>query len=46
MKIKYRLIGRIGNSYVWESVLPLPGDSRHDRVKCDVNWFWNVRGAA
>lgn len=40
MRTKYRFLYRVGSRYHWESVLPLPGDSRHDHVECDVNWFW------
>lgn len=31
----------LGDVYVWESVLPIPGDSRHETIMCGVDWFWN-----
>lgn len=42
MKTRYRFLYRTGNHYHWISVLPVPGDSRHHKVSCDVNWFWRT----
>jgi hypothetical protein len=42
MKTRYRFLYRVGGIYHWESVLPIAGDSRHDRISCSVNWFWNI----
>jgi hypothetical protein len=46
MRQRYRFLGRIigreGDRYIWESVLPIPGDSRHEQIMCPVEWFWAV----
>lgn len=42
--MKYRFSHRSadGKRYYWESVLPIPGDSRHDLVWCTVEYFWGT----
>jgi hypothetical protein len=45
MKTKYRFSHRSddGSTYYWESVLPIaPNESRHDVVRCNVQWFWST----
>lgn len=27
----------------WESIGRLPGDSRHEQVRCRADWFWHSR---
>ena len=45
-RTRYRFVTRIesevvvGGIYVWESVHPIPGDSRHDQVRCPASWFF------
>jgi hypothetical protein len=41
---RYRFLYRVHGYYYWESVLPLPGDSRHVQYSCPVDWFWGKRG--
>jgi hypothetical protein len=40
-KTRYRFLYRIGSIYHWESVLPLPGGTRHDHITCHVDYFWS-----
>lgn len=44
-KTRYRFLYRVGSRYLWESALPVPGDSRHGTITCDVNWFWGNQPA-
>lgn len=30
-----------GKTYYWESE-HIPGDSRVEQVRCNVEWFWNT----
>lgn len=39
-KVRYKFLYRWNGRYYWQSVLPVPGDSRYDQVSCDVDWFW------
>lgn len=48
-RTRYRFTDRIkdgaGNDWLcWESVLPLRGDSRYERVRCRADWFWHKQG--
>ncbi len=48
-RIRYRFVGRLlidgVEVYEWMSVTPLPNDSRHERIRCSVSWFWGDRNA-
>jgi hypothetical protein len=38
---RYKFSHRAGGRYYWYSVRTIsPRDSRHERVICDVAWFW------
>ena len=37
---KYRFIARVGETYVWQSVRRMRGDSRVEEIRCPVDWFW------
>jgi hypothetical protein len=41
-RIRYKFSHRSddGLTYYWESVSPLAGDSRHEQIRCRVDWFW------
>jgi hypothetical protein len=40
-KQRYRFTGRSGDTYYWQSVLPVSHrDSRHEQLSCSVEWFW------
>lgn len=39
-KTRFRFMGRSGNTYYWESETRMPGDSRVEQIRCNVNWFW------
>jgi hypothetical protein len=40
--MRYRFMGRDGDQYVWESGR-IPGDSRVEQVRCNIEWFWSYR---
>jgi hypothetical protein len=44
-RTRYRFLGRRGDLYVWLSVRPLSGDSRHEEISCPVSWFWDAETA-
>lgn len=39
---RFKFVGTDGGGrfLVWESVAPLPGDSRHQQIRCPRAWFW------
>lgn len=43
MKLKYRFSHRSdnGRTYYWEGPR-IPGDSRSEMVRCNVQWFWST----
>ena len=44
MKTRYKFLYRSGTRYYWQSVLPVtPGESRHETVWCEADWFWGKR---
>ncbi|MGN6128649.1 MAG: hypothetical protein ACTHON_19000 [Humibacter sp.] len=51
-RTRYRFVTRIesevveGGIYVWESVEPIPGDSRHDQIRCAASWFFPARSGS
>jgi hypothetical protein len=46
VKRRYRFLGRWNGRYWWESVLPVAaGDSRHEQISCDIQWFWGTNTA-
>lgn len=42
MKTRLKLLGRFGEYLIWESVAPLPGDSRHVQYSCRADWFYGT----
>lgn len=42
MKTRLKFDGRGGDGrYYWTATRPAaPNDSRHERVSCNVDWFW------
>lgn len=45
-RVRYRFLYRVGSIYHWEFVLPVMGDSRHEHISCDADWFWGCSGTS
>lgn len=39
-RTKYEFKGRQGSQYVWQAKKGVPGESRVEEIRCDVDWFW------
>ncbi len=44
MRPRYTFSHRGGDGRYYWYALPIAGDSRGERVSCDVAWFWSTAG--
>lgn len=42
MRTKFKFEGCWNGKYHWVAVLPMRGDSRHEHITCDRDWFWRA----
>lgn len=42
-RTRYRYLGCADGVMRWESVTPIPGDSRHEQIACRWDYFWAAR---